>query len=326
VDLGKTSEETTTAATDAEPADPGNGAQSAADGQTTGLAKPGNGTRAGGEAQPTSDAQAAGEAPPAAQAITPGEVPATEAPPSGEASINSGEAPAALATETHADGETQAPVAGEVAPKKKKKKKKKKAKAPEPQPRQPVPTWRIAVAAAVIVAVIAVAVVGVVQWRRADHLASQKGDRLNAAQTAGTFAEALLTYDSGNPTATLNRLKAMATATYQPKIEQARKDAVTGPTPQANKTTSTAHAENVYLTEVAGQSADAICQTSWVVSSAGQTAPAVEFYLKVGLKKQGGAWKVDNVSGLAAQQPTGTNPPTTNPPTSAPTTTPRPGG
>lgn len=282
MDLEKTSEETTAAATDSAGPEPANGAQLDA------------------LAQPNGEVKTA----------------------------PSGDPPAS--TPTAPKTEAAAPDADEVAPKKKKKKKKKKAKGPEPEPIQPIPGFAvaaIAVAAVAVIALIAVTVVGVVQWRRADHASSQHNDRLNAAQTAGTFGEALLTYDSVNPTATLNRLKAMATAAYQPRIEQARKDALTGPSQQGAKTTSTAHAENVYVTEVAGQSADAICQTSWVVSSAGQSAPPVEFYLKVGLKKQGGAWKVDSVSGLAAQQPGGTTTPTTpTSPTTTPTTAPRPGG
>jgi type II secretory pathway pseudopilin PulG len=175
-----------------------------------------------------------------------------------------------------------------------------------------VPAWQLVAQIVAFVVIVIVAVVGIVQWRRADRLSSQRNDRLNASQAAGAFAEALLTYDSANPTATLTRLKTMATTSYQPKIEQARSSALSGPA-QQNKTTSTAHVENTYITEVDGNSADAVCQTSWLVSSAGQTAPAVDFYLKVALKRQGGSWKIDNVAGLAAVQPPGAAAPSPSP-------------
>jgi hypothetical protein len=188
----------------------------------------------------------------------------------------------------------------------------------EPGSRRGVPVWQLAAQIVAFIVIVAIAIVGILEWRRADRLSSQRNDRLNASQAAGTFAEALLTYDSANPTATLNRLKTMATASYQPKIEQARSSALSGPA-QQSKTTSTAHVENTYITEVDGSSADAVCQTSWLVSSAGQTAPAVDFYLKVALKRQGGTWKVDNVAGLAAVQPPGAGTPApTTPPTTAP--------
>lgn len=157
---------------------------------------------------------------------------------------------------------------------------------------------QLAAAVGAVVLVVAV-VVAVVEWRHADSVGAAAGDRIAVSEVAGAFAQDLLTFDSAHPTAQLNRLKAMATAAYEPKIAQARQAALSGSTSSV-QTRATAAVTQVFLTEVSGDSASAVCEATWVVTSAGQVAPPLDFYVKIGLRRVDGTWKVNNVLGLAA--------------------------
>jgi hypothetical protein len=240
--------------------------------------------------------------------------------------VNDDTHPAEVAVEPEPDAEPEPEPSAErvepAEPKAKKKKKKKKNKSKSAKLDEPAPPVRGPVTAGVAATVVAfgllvviVVVLGLLEWHRADNLASDRNDRQAAAQVAGGFAQALLTYDSRIPTANLDRLKAMATPTYQPKVEQARNAALTSPSQKPAQTNATASVENVYITELSNHSASAICQANWLVTAGSQTAPPLDFYVKIDLKQQGGVWKVDNVLGVAALTPAGSPPASPSTPT-----------
>ena len=164
--------------------------------------------------------------------------------------------------------------------------------------------WRALFLLASLVAVIAI-VFAVLQWRRADHASSKGHTRLAAARVAGQFAQILLTFDSNNPAGSLDGLQRLATPAYQPRVNSARGAAGAAQPPSAGHSTTTAEVENVYLTELSSGTAHAVTQVSWVVATNGQSAPPVEFWLQIDLKRLGGTWKVDNVNGIAARSPNG---------------------
>ena len=157
---------------------------------------------------------------------------------------------------------------------------------------------RMAAAIGAVVLVVAV-VLALVEWRHADAVGASAGDRTDASQVAGTFTQDLLTFDSTQPTAQLNRLKAMATTAYEPKIAQARQAALSGSTSSV-QTKATAEITQVFLTDVSGDRASAVCEATWELTSAGQLSPPLDFYVKIDLRKVAGTWKVNNVLGLAA--------------------------
>ena len=56
----------------------------------------------------------------------------------------------------------------------------------------------------------------------------------------------------------------------------------------------TAHVTDVYLTELSGDRAHAVTRSDWVLTASGQTL-ALDLYLQVDLRHEGGTWKVDTV-------------------------------
>jgi hypothetical protein len=158
--------------------------------------------------------------------------------------------------------------------------------------------WQAGAGAGAAVVVVAV-VFAVTQWRDADSLNSSAQDRLAAQRTAGTFSEDLLTIDSSNPGPSLDRLKSLATSSYQPKIAAAQQAAVARSSSSV-RTTTTASTRDVFLTEIVDDQASAVCDERWLVTSNGRPSAPLDFYVKIDLRKVSGAWKVNGVSGLTA--------------------------
>jgi hypothetical protein len=206
------------------------------------------------------------------------------------------------------------------APKDKKKGKKKKRKVVV---QEVVPTWARVAGAVAVLLVVLLAVTTYTQRNHADDLRSAARDRTAAERVAGEFAETLFTFDGAHPTASLDRLKQLATSAYQPKVDEARQTALAGGSQGQTQANMTAHVTDVYLTELAGSQAHAVTRADWVLNASGQTL-ALDLYLRIDLKREGGSWKVDAVTALTAKEPQSATTSTTTPgatPTTAPVTT-----
>ena len=201
--------------------------------------------------------------------------------------------------------------------------------APAVAPAPPAPAFptsaRVAIGIGAVLLVV-LALTTVVQGNRARDLRSDAHQRTSAERVAGEFAEVLFTFQSTKPTANLDRLQALATAKYKPRVDAARKVAVTDQVSGAQQLTSVTHVTDVYLTEIDGTSAHAVTRGSWEVSSGSEKAE-LALYLRIDLKREHGQWKVDAANGVTARpaasdSSTGTTTPTTTPSstTTAPTT------
>ena len=168
--------------------------------------------------------------------------------------------------------------------------------------------------AAVLVVVLAITTVA--QGHRASDLRAEVHQRTAAERVAGEFAEVLFTFKSTKPTANLDRLQALATKAYKPRVDAARKVAVTDQVPGQQSLTSTTHVTDVYLTDIEGDTAHAVTRGTWEVSSGTDHAELV-LYLRLDLKREHGAWKVDAANGINAR-PAASD---TNPAPSTTTTT-----
>jgi hypothetical protein len=166
--------------------------------------------------------------------------------------------------------------------------------------RATLPTSARVVGAIGAVLLIVLAVTTVLQGNRASDLRSEAHDRTAAERVAGEFSEALFTFQSTKPTANLGRLKALATTDYKPRVDAARKVAVTDQVSGAKQLASTIHVTDVYLTELDGDDAHAVTRGSWEVSSGSEKAE-LALYLRIDLKKQHGKWKVDGANGVTAR-------------------------
>src|SRR5581483_5061752 len=114
----------------------------------------------------------------------------------------------------------------EPTPKPKKKKGKKKPKVVVQEITPAWVWWGAAVAALLVVVALTAAVL---QWQRADDAAAERHARQAAGEVAGEFSQTLFTYDAANPTASLDRLRQLATTAYQPKVDSARQTAAGSP-------------------------------------------------------------------------------------------------
>jgi hypothetical protein len=148
--------------------------------------------------------------------------------------------------------------------------------------------------------IVVLATTTLVQGHRAGDLRSEARDRTAAERVAGEFAEALFTFRSAKPTANLDRLQALATKAYKPRVDAARKLAVTEQVPPDQQLTSQTRITDVYLTEIDGDSAHAVTRGSWDVSSGDEHA-ALALYLRIDLKKEKGTWRVDSANGITAR-------------------------
>jgi hypothetical protein len=175
---------------------------------------------------------------------------------------------------------------------------------PEPQPsRSTLPTGARLVAAIGALLVVVLAVTTVLQGNRANDLRSDVHQRTAAERVAGEFAEVLFTFQSTKPTANLDRLQALATKAYKPRVDAARKVAVTDQVPGQQALTSTTHVTDVYVTELDGDTAHAVTRGTWDVASGAEHAQ-LALYLRIDLRREHGQWKVDAANGITARPAT----------------------
>lgn len=209
------------------------------------------------------------------------------------------------------------------------------------EPRQPVVEPRgmvvvvkpkLILTAVAGLAVIAVLAVLFFQWRsaadEADDLKAESDDRQAASLVASDFAQTMLTLDTANPAGNLERLRSLATGNYQSRVDQVRNSVLSQPAPgqPQEQLKTTAQVDSVFIKDVSGDDASAVCLASWILATASQTAPPIQVYLELNLKREGGSWKVDDVPGIGTRRAsTGATSTTTPAPETSTTATTAPG-
>jgi Mce-associated membrane protein len=176
------------------------------------------------------------------------------------------------------------------------------APAPALTPRPPRPLWTIGLAVLLAIALATI----FIQWRhtsdldrRVNGLQSADATRRDVATAAGTFGEALLSYDYSDLNAARTRVLALATDSFG----QQYTTAFTGGLDVAItklKATSKATVDSVYISDLIGDTAKAVVTLDSEVHSTAGTRRTVGSYLDLTLKRENGAWKVDTVTSVAA--------------------------
>ena len=174
--------------------------------------------------------------------------------------------------------------------------------APSRPARGPRPVALVALAVVLAVAVVTI----VVQWRhtadldrRVRDLQSADATRRDIASAAGSFGEALLSYDFSDLNAARERVLALATDAFG----QQYTTAFTGGLDVAItklQATSKATVDDVYVSDAIGDTAKAVVTLDSEVHSTAGTRRTVGSYLDLTLKRENGAWKVDTVTSVAA--------------------------
>jgi Mce-associated membrane protein len=174
-----------------------------------------------------------------------------------------------------------------------------------------------ALAVAVVLLVIASTLV-VSQRGRANRLAQREAERRAVASAAGSFGEALLSYDFNDLEAARRRVVRLATENfgrnYSDAFAAGLKEAITQLQASAKATV-----KDVYVAGVSGDEAHAIVVLDSEVRSTAGVRQVVGSYLDLTLQRRRGSWKVDSATSIAATRESNTPPgPATTPPSTAP--------
>jgi Mce-associated membrane protein len=171
-----------------------------------------------------------------------------------------------------------------------------------------------------LVVLVAVAVLGGAEWRRADRLAGRDRVRRDVAHTAGSFGQALLSYDYADLGAARTRVLSLATDNFAQNYTSAFTNglsaAITSVQARASGTV-----RKVYVADVNGDTADAVVTLDSEVHSSQGTRQVVGSYLAMTLQRIGGHWKVDTVTSIASSSDNLTPAPGASAATTAPSTT-----
>lgn len=133
-----------------------------------------------------------------------------------------------------------------------------------------------------------------VERHQAHDARATRDDRIAASQAAGSFSQALFTFDSSSPSSNLADVQAMVVPALRPKIAQLRSTAAPGTAPGA-AVSFTASTDQVFVSEPEDGSLNALCSVDVTAVSAGKAVP-LPLYLQLGMKREGGKWKVETVS------------------------------
>ena len=146
----------------------------------------------------------------------------------------------------------------------------------------------LAVALAVAVAVLAVLLAG-------DDGGSERIDEVR--QAAGTFGEALLTYDYQDPDAHRDKVLALSTGSFRQEYEEAF-DAGLGPMISGAEAVSKGVAKDVYVSELGEADAQAIVVLDIEITGIAGPRTLRDFYVRLTFVEVKGEWKVDQVTDL----------------------------
>lgn len=163
------------------------------------------------------------------------------------------------------------------------------------------------VAATLVLLLVLATVLGALQWRRAGGLASDAKTQRDIATTAAAFGEALLSYDFDDLSAARDRVVNLATEdfgkSYSETFRAGLRTIIT-----RLKATAEATVRDVYVTEASADKAKAMVVLDSKVRSSAGVRELVGSYLEMELRREGGTWKVDAVTAVAAAQETVTKP------------------
>ena len=146
----------------------------------------------------------------------------------------------------------------------------------------------LAVALAVAVAVLAVLLAG-------DDEGSDRAEEVRRA--AGTFGEALLTYDYKDPEAHRDKVLSLSTGSFRQEYEDAF-DAGLGPVISGAEAVATGVAKDVYVSELGEADAQAIVVLDVEVTGIAGPRTLRDFYIRLTFVEVKGEWKVDDVTDL----------------------------
>lgn len=146
----------------------------------------------------------------------------------------------------------------------------------------------LAVALAVAVAVLAVLLAG-------DDGDAERVDEVRRA--AGTFGEALLTYDYQDPEAHRDQVLALSTGSFRQEYEEAF-DAGLGPMISGAEAVSRGVAKDVYVSELGEADAQAIVVLDIEITGIAGPRTLRDFYVRLTFVEVKGEWKVDQVTDL----------------------------
>jgi len=151
------------------------------------------------------------------------------------------------------------------------------------------------------VALVASIVVGAVQWRRADRLATTESIRTGAAATADAFGIALFTYDytdvGGAAAAVLKLATPHFALDYRASLANGLAASIT-----RLHATSSATVRDSYVANVAGDRAGAFVIVDTRLVDPTGTREASD-YLELTLLRQAGQWRVDAVMDVGSSSP-----------------------
>jgi Mce-associated membrane protein len=183
-------------------------------------------------------------------------------------------------------------------------------------PAGPWPRGAVVVAAALLVVAT---FLGVLAARFHAELAQERDERQSVQQVASRFATAFVTYDFRNLDASLGRIKADATAKFANEYEGLFRTSVRTLITET-KAQSKGTVTDVFLGPVQGDSATALTVVNVERQGAAGRVPVAGTYFQLDLVKQGGRWKVDNVTAINFAQAGAPTPPAGTAP-SAPAST-----
>jgi Mce-associated membrane protein len=175
----------------------------------------------------------------------------------------------------------------------------------------------IVVAAALL---IVATFLGVLAARYKAELDRDRDERQQVEQVAARFATAFVTYDYRILDATLERIKRDSTRRYGREFERAFETSLSTLITAA-KAQSRGTVTDVFLGSVDDDTASALTVVNVEREGVAGRLPIGGQYLQLDLVKQGGAWRVDNVTSVDLTQPARTTPGTGTPAAPAATTT-----
>ncbi|MEW2355549.1 hypothetical protein [Spirillospora sp. NPDC029432] len=182
-----------------------------------------------------------------------------------------------------------------------------KAEIPEKPEKEPGRSRaRLLQAAGVLVLAASVVTAGL-QWKAADDAARREADRTAVRDRAGRFGQALLSYDHTNLQAARTKVLSLASDDFAKTYDVAFTGGLEGVITKL-KATATATVRDVYLEDVDEASAKAVVVMDSEVRSTAGTRRVLGSYLDMRLARQGGRWRITEVTSIGAVNESMTDP------------------
>lgn len=185
------------------------------------------------------------------------------------------------------------------------------AAGPEPAPPHPAGApapRRLPVATVLAVLFAAVAVfLAFVATSLQGELDDEREERRAVGRVAGTFSEAILTFDVDDLDATRERVLELATGDFAREFEEGF--AGLAELVQTASSSARATVDDVFVGEIDGGEASAITVVDLVADGPSGPRSVADTYLRLSLVRVDGEWRVDGVTSLNfAQAPAGGDP------------------